>query len=166
MLQTRGYKYELKLNNNERTRLIQCAGIARFAWNWGLAERLHRYKVQRGLDRYTDAMKQHKLLNKLKKTQFSWMYEVSKCIPQEALRDLDQVFQHFYRARKHAQTTKRKPRIGFPKFKKKHKAKDSFRLTGTIKFFPQTKLFLLRLIASIHAHQSISITFFQMQQIC
>ena len=74
MLQTRGYKYELQLNNKERTRLIQCAGISRFAWNWDLAERLHRYKVQIGTARYTDAMKQHKLLNKLKKRDFFWMY--------------------------------------------------------------------------------------------
>lgn len=75
MLQTRGYKYELQLNNKQRTRLSQCAGVSHFAWNWGLADRLQRYKVQRGADRYTDAMKQHKLLNQLKKSQFSWMYE-------------------------------------------------------------------------------------------
>ncbi|MHA1969640.1 MAG: helix-turn-helix domain-containing protein [Candidatus Hodarchaeales archaeon] len=33
MLQTRGYKYELQVNNKERTQLTQCAGISRFAWN-------------------------------------------------------------------------------------------------------------------------------------
>ena len=140
VLQTRGYKYELQLNNKERTRLIQCAGTSRFAWNWGLAERLQRYKVQRGTDKYTDAMKQHKLLNQLKKTDFFWMYEVSKSIPQEALRDLEQAFQNFYRERKRAKITQKKPRIGFPKFKKKHRTKDSFRLTGTIKIFPHQKL--------------------------
>ena len=139
MLCTRGYKYELQLNNKERTQLTNCAGTARFAWNWGLAERLRRYRERTGNGRYTDAMKQHKLLNGLKKTEFLWMYKVSKCIPQEALRNLDQAFQNYYRDRKAAQATKRKPRVGFPKFKKKHQTKDSFRLTGTIKVFPPTK---------------------------
>ncbi|MFX0183793.1 MAG: RNA-guided endonuclease InsQ/TnpB family protein [Candidatus Hodarchaeota archaeon] len=136
MLRIRGYKYELRVNNKEQTKLIQCAGVARFAWNWGLAERLQRYKEQKGPDKYTDAMKQHKLLNRLKKTEFPWMYEVSKCIPQEALRDLDQAFQNFYRTRNQVSLHKR---IGFPKFKKKNKSKDSFRLTGVIKVFPPTK---------------------------
>ena len=139
MLQTRGYKYELRVNNKERTRLTQCAGIAGFAWNWGLANRLHRYKANTGDARYTDAMKQHKLLNSLKKTEFLWMYEASKCIPQEALRNLDQAFQKFFKTRKAAKSSGRGQRIGFPRFKKKSKAKESFRLTGAIKVFPKTK---------------------------
>jgi putative transposase len=72
-------------------------------------------------------MKQHKLLNSLKSTQFPWMYEVSKCAPQEALRDLHRAFQNYYRGRKRGQ------RIGFPRFKRKG-VRDSFRLTGTIRF--------------------------------
>ena len=139
MLQICGYKYELQVNNKERTRLTQCSGIARFTWNWGLADRLQRYKEQKGNNRYTDAMKQHKLLNRLKQTEFPWMYEVSKCVPQDALRDLEQAFQHFYRDRKQAKANNRKSRVGFPKFKKKYKAKDSFRLMGTIKVFPQQR---------------------------
>ncbi|MHA1941388.1 MAG: helix-turn-helix domain-containing protein [Candidatus Hodarchaeales archaeon] len=103
MLVQRGYKFELRLNHKERTSLLKGACIARFAWNWGLAKRIQRYNEQIGDERYTDAMKQHKLLNSLKKTEFPWMYEVSKCIPQEALRNLDQAFQHFYHDHKQAQ---------------------------------------------------------------
>lgn len=62
------------------------------------------------------------------------MYKYSKCIPQEALRDLDQAFKNFFRGRK------KKQNIGFPKFKKKFKTKDSFRLTGTIKVFSTQRL--------------------------
>lgn len=51
---------------------------------------------------------------------------MSKCAPQEALRDLDRAFQNFFRGIKQGQ------KIGFPSFKKKG-VKDSFRLTGTIK---------------------------------
>ncbi|MFX1283393.1 MAG: RNA-guided endonuclease InsQ/TnpB family protein, partial [Promethearchaeota archaeon] len=139
MLRTRGYRYELRVNNKERTQLTKYADIARFAWNWGLAARKQRYQHQTGAARYTDAMKQHKELNRLKKTAYPWMYEVSKCVPQEALRDLDRAYQNFFtnlHQRKQKQTSHK---IGFPTFKKKGKSKDSFRLTGVIRLFPEVK---------------------------
>ncbi|MHA2246631.1 MAG: RNA-guided endonuclease InsQ/TnpB family protein, partial [Candidatus Hodarchaeales archaeon] len=139
MLRTRGYKYELRVNNKERTQLTKCAGIARFAWNWGLVVRKQRFQSQTGSARYTDAMKQHKELNHLKKTNYPWMYEVSKCVPQEALRDLDRAYRNFYvnlQQRKKKQT---RYKVGLPKFKKKGKCKDSFRLTGVIRLIPEVK---------------------------
>ncbi len=140
MFRTRGYKYELRINNKERTLLAKCAGISRFAWNWRLDARKTRYQKQIGDACYTNAMKQHKELNRLKHTDFPWMYEVSKCVPQEALRDLDRAYQNFFTnhsKRKRKQTTRY---VGFPKFKKKGKCKDSFRLTGTIYVFRKAKL--------------------------
>ncbi|MFX0117061.1 MAG: RNA-guided endonuclease InsQ/TnpB family protein [Candidatus Hodarchaeota archaeon] len=136
---TRGYRYELKINNKERALLSQCAGTSRFAWNWGLADRNARYHANQGNERFTDAMKQHKHLNALKPTEFPWMYNYSKCVPQEALRDLKQAFTNFYQNRKDRQAGKTTRYVGFPKFKKKGKCKDSFRLTGTIRVFPATK---------------------------
>lgn len=32
-----GFKTELKLNNQQRTQLAKHCGVARHAWNWGLA---------------------------------------------------------------------------------------------------------------------------------
>jgi len=72
-------------------------------------------------------MKQHKLLTSLKSEQLPWMYECSKCAPEEALKDLHRAFQNFYRGRKTGE------KMGFPRFKKKG-VSDSFRLTGTIRF--------------------------------
>jgi putative transposase len=54
------------------------------------------------------------------------MYEVSKCAPQESLRDLDRAFKNFFRSLKSGKRT------GFPRFKKKG-IHDSFRLTGSIR---------------------------------
>ncbi|MFQ5979812.1 MAG: RNA-guided endonuclease InsQ/TnpB family protein [Candidatus Heimdallarchaeota archaeon] len=139
MHRTRGYLFELKVNNTERTLLSQCAGTSRFAWNWGLADRNERYHTKQGNERFTDAMKQHKQLNALKPTGFPWMYNYSKCVPQEALRDLEQAFQNFYQNRKDRKAGKTTRYVGFPKFKKKGKCKDSFRLTGTIRLIPATK---------------------------
>ena len=127
MLIIRAYRYELDPNNVQRTSLYQHAGVARFAYNWGLEQRILLYRENTGIDRLTDAMRQHKLLNSIKKAQFPWMYEVSKCAPQEALKDLHKAFQNFYRGLKKGQ------KVGFPKFKRKGE-KDSFRLTGTIRF--------------------------------
>jgi len=57
------------------------------------------------------------------------MYEVSKCAPQEALRDLDRAFANFFRRL----TEGGKP--GFPRFKSKKRGIGGFRLTGTIRVF-------------------------------
>ncbi len=127
MLVNKAYRYELDPNNQQRSSFHQHVGVARFTYNWGLEQRIQLFKTNQGKDRFTDAMRQHKLLNSLKSTQFPWMYEVSKCAPQEALRDLHRAFQNFYRGRK------KNKRIGFPRFKRKG-IRDSFRLTGTIRF--------------------------------
>jgi putative transposase len=77
MLINKAYRYELDPNNIQRSSLAQHAEVARFAYNWGLEQRIARYKNNQGDDRFTDAMKQHKLFTSLKKTEFSWMYETS-----------------------------------------------------------------------------------------
>lgn len=119
----RAYRYELKLNTTQRILLAKHAGCARFAYNWGLARRIERYEEEK---KSINAMEQHRELNQLKKTEYPWMYEVSKFAPQEALQDLDQGFKNFFRGLKAGAN------IGFPKFKKKG-VRDSFRLTGSIK---------------------------------
>jgi putative transposase len=118
------YRYELKPNVAQRILLAKHAGTARFAYNWGLAQRKTLYEQDK---KSTNAIEQHRLLNSLKATDFPWMYEVSKCAPQEALRDLDRAFKNFFRGIAQGVTT------GFPSFKKKGD-RDSFRLTGVIKF--------------------------------
>jgi IS605 OrfB family transposase len=77
----------------------------------------------------------HRELNKLKQTDYPWMYEVSKCAPQEALRDLEKAYKHFFRRLEFKKQDQWKGKLGFPKFKKRSKAIGSFRLTGSIKVF-------------------------------
>ncbi len=122
MLVNKAYRYELEPNKTQLILLKKHAGCARFAWNWGLAERKRLWEEER---KTTNAIELHRKLNRLKKTDFPWMYEVSKCAPQEALRDLDKAFKNFFEGR-----------ANFPKFKEKG-VHDSFRLTGTIKVFPK-----------------------------
>jgi len=119
----RAYRYELDPNARQRTLLAKHAGAARFAYNWGLARRIELYQQTK---KTTNAIEQHRELNRLKKTDYPWMYEVSKCAPQEALRDLDRAFQNFFRGLKQGR------KVGFPKFRKKGRD-DRFRLTGAIR---------------------------------
>lgn len=118
MLVLKAYKTELDPNNVQRTLLAKHAGAARFTWNWALNRRIEEYKLT---GKSSNAIEQHRQLNSLKPTDFPWMYEVSKCAPQEALRDLDKAFRNFFAKRaKH------------PRFKSKNRGLGGFRLTGSI----------------------------------
>ncbi len=125
----RGYKTELDLNNAQKTACKKHAGAARFAYNWGLGRFLEAYKAGR---RTPNAQSLHKELNALKQTSLFWMYEVSKCAPQEALRDLEKAFKHFFRKVEARKQGKWKGNCGYPKFKSKKKGVGSFRPTGAI----------------------------------
>src|SRR6266516_4101294 len=129
---TRGYRTELDLNNKQKTACLKHAGTARYAYNFGLARKIEAYKKG---EQVPTAIDLHRELNKLKQTELSWMYEVSKCAPQEALRDVDRAYDNFFRKVKLKKQGKYKGKLGFPKFKKKSKGIGSFRLTGTIKVF-------------------------------
>src|SRR5437667_6958966 len=128
----RGYRTELDLNDEQRTACLKHAGCARFAYNWGLARSVAAYRTT---GKRPTAIDLHRDLNKLKKTEYPWMYEVSKCAPQEALRDLEQAYRNFFRRVALKKQGKWKGKLGFPKPKKKSKAIGSFRLTGSIKVF-------------------------------
>jgi len=117
----KSYKVELEPNNVQITKFKQNIGCARWAYNWGLNLKLQSYKNK---ETSPSAITLHKELNKLKKTEIPWMYESSKCSPQEALKDLDKAFQGFFIRCKNSSKGK-----GFPKFKSKHNEKQSFRLT-------------------------------------
>ena len=90
----RAYKVELHLNNQQITACRKHAGAARWAYNWGLQRKQDEY---RKTGKSPSAIALHRELNALKQTDVPWMYQVSTCAPQEALRNLDRAFAHFYR---------------------------------------------------------------------
>jgi putative transposase len=128
----RGYKVELDLNNAERSACVRHAGTARFAYNWGLGRKLATHEAG---EKVPSAIDLHRELNVLKQSEFGWMYQCSKCAPQEALRDLDRAFGHFFRRVKLKKAGKLKGKVGFPRFKSRKRGVGSFRLTGTIRVF-------------------------------
>ena len=120
-----GFKTELRVNNKQRTMLAQHAGVARHAYNCGLhlLKDVIRYNRENpdAQIKFPSAIDLHKWLVANIKSIYSWYYEVSKCAPQQALRNLRKAFDDFFKKKK-----------GFPKFKKKNR-NDSFYLEGSIK---------------------------------
>lgn len=115
MRANQAYRYELKPNNVQAGLLIKHCGVARFAWNWGLNQRIDLFQQNEGKDKFTNAMEQDQQLNALKRTEFPWMYEVSKCAPQESLRDLDRAFANLRNGKNKGH------HVGFPKFRTQDK---------------------------------------------
>jgi putative transposase len=130
----RAFKTELDLNNVQKTGCAKHAGAARYAYNWGLARKQQAFLAG---EKTPTAMDLHRELNALKKTDLSWMYEVSKCAPQEALRNLDQAFANFFRRVKQKKTGKN-VKTGYPRFKSKKKGLGTFRLAGAIHVYEKS----------------------------
>lgn len=110
------HRIALDPTDKQRTYFARASGAARFAWNWALAEWQRQYvarKDDRSLPQPSDvALRRH--LNSLKRTQFPWLFDVTKCAPQEAIIDLGAAFRSFFAKRGR-----------YPRFKKKGD-RDSF----------------------------------------
>ena len=137
MLTNQAYHYELQPTRGQLSLLRQHAGAARYAYNWGLQERIKIFKENKGKDRFVSAIDQHKSWNIWKRLNAPWWTEVSKCAPQEALKNLDRAFQNFWKA------CKKKHKVGFPRFKKRG-IHDSFTLTGSLRILGKRKIRLPR----------------------
>ena len=124
----RAYKTELAPDEKQLPKLCNHVGAARFAYNWGLRWKLNAMEYNQlphPRIELPTAVDLHRELNSLKKTRFPWMYESSKCAPQEALRALDTAFRNFFARR-----------AGFPRFKRRKSDAGSFTLTGAIRVRP------------------------------
>ncbi len=119
----RAYKTELDLNNKQRTQFVKCCGVARFVYNWALADRKSRYA--QGL--YTSTYEQVKRFNILKDEQFPWVRAVSYTIEERAFMNCDAAYQNFFKEVKSKSVEAR-----FPKLKSKKYGLGNFTLRGAI----------------------------------
>lgn len=136
----RAYKVELNPNNAQRSLFVQAAGCARWAYNWGLRNKIDAYaarKAEATTTKTPTAFNLCKQLVLLKHQPIEdggvpWMCSISKSVPQNAIRNLDKAFDAFFRRCK-AKTPGPK---GFPRFKSKKNGIGSFtveayRITST-----------------------------------
>lgn len=122
---TQAYRFALEPTPAQERALRSHAGAARFAWNWGLAKCQQRYAAE---GRWYSAMDLHKLWNAEKKTDpdLAWWRKNSKCAYQEAFRNLDRALRDFGKSKR---GERKGPELGFPRFKKRGKCRDSFRFS-------------------------------------
>ena len=106
------HKIRIYPNKEQEVFLKKSCGVARFAYNWGLAEWQTQYKNGGKLNRF----KLDKLFNSVKKQEFPFVCEVSKCCTQTAFANLGRAYKNFFDRR-----------AKYPKFKKKG-VHDSFGL--------------------------------------
>jgi putative transposase len=98
----------------------RAAGTARFVFNWALAE----WKAQYGAGGKPNATTLKKQFNAIRREQFPWSYEVTKCAIEGAFMDVAAAFKNFFAGRKAGR------KVGYPKFKSKKRSKASFYLAN------------------------------------
>ncbi len=132
-MQIRGHIIELNPNNKQATYFNKACGVARLSYNWALSKWQKQYQQDKQyrdeclklglpideskLNKPTQG-KLRKQLNAIKREQFPFMLEVTKCSPQEAIIQLGNAFKRFF-----------KGESKYPQFRKKGK-NDRFSLTN------------------------------------
>jgi len=114
----RAHQIRLYPNKEQEQFLLQSCGVARFSYNWALAKWKEQYES--GLK--ANEAKLRKELNTIKRDEYPWMMDVSKCVPQSAIKNLGKAFDNFFR------NVKQGKKPGYPRFKKKGISQDSFTL--------------------------------------
>lgn len=112
----RTHKVRLYPNNRQAGLLMGTCGCARFAYNWALAEWNRLYEAGEKTSQYD----LRKRLNAIKRDEFPWMMNYTKCAPQNAIIDLGRAFDNFFAKRS-----------AHPKFHKKG-INDSFRVSSDL----------------------------------
>lgn len=95
------HKIALRPNDRQRTYFAKAAGCARFAYNWALDQWGKQYatwKADNSLPKPSEAALRRQL-NAIKRSEFPWMLEVTKCAPQMAVKQLGAAFKNFFEKR-------------------------------------------------------------------
>ena len=115
----RAHKIRLMPNNAQARYFSNACGVARFTYNWALAEWKGQYAA--GEKPSSNALK--KQFNQIKRNQFPWIIEVTKCAAEQPFTNLGKAFQGFFR------NVKEGKGAGYPRFKKRG-IHDSFYITN------------------------------------
>jgi putative transposase len=104
------HKIRLDPNNVQATYLSKAAGTARFAYNWGLTEWQRQYAAHQAdpAQPLPSQLALRRQLNAIKRVEFPWMLEVTKCAPQMAIIQLGEAFKNFFAHRARYPVFKRK----------------------------------------------------------
>jgi putative transposase len=108
----KSFKVKLKPNNKQESFLKANASVSRFAYNWTLEQQQINYKNG---GKFLNNFDLRKRLTLLKKENLNWLYNYDVDITKQAVKDACDSYIKFFKQGK-----------GFPKFKNKKHAKESF----------------------------------------
>jgi putative transposase len=120
----KAFKVTLIPNQAQEVLINKTIGCSRFIYNYFLARRKEAYKTEQKTLNYSSCSRE---LTELKK-EINWLAEVDKFALQNSLRNLETAYKNFFADLK---KPKKKRRFGFPKFKKKHGFKQSYKTNIT-----------------------------------
>jgi len=107
------YKVMLLPNNKQKTRLFQCAGAARYAYNWALARQNENHAQG---NKFMSAFTLSKEFTAFKKQAGNeWLSTISSNLTAQAIADACEAFIRFF-----------KKQTDFPRFKSKKRSKPAF----------------------------------------
>jgi len=117
----KAYKIRLYPNKKQKELIDNTIGCSRFLYNQMLNEHIHVYEKLKDnkIELYSYKYKTEKEYKK----EFEFLKNASSRALQQSNRDLNVAFQNFFKG------IKKKQKVGFPKFKAKHKVKWSYRET-------------------------------------
>jgi len=128
----RSHVIRLNVTPEQDTYFRKACGVRRHAFNWALA----RWKEARSKGERVTMRGLRTEYNQIKGEQFPWVYETTKCAPEQAFADLGQAFANYWRMKREgAQPKLKHPRkdgeeAGFPRFKSKKKDRLRFYLAN------------------------------------
>jgi putative transposase len=120
----RAHKIRLNPTPDQAVYFRKAIGTARFAYNWALDQLKQALDAGKPLD---SVLTLKKRFNAIKREQFLWVYQVTKCAVEGAFANLASALSNF-RASKCGR--RKGQRIGFPRFKRKKRGLGSFYLAN------------------------------------
>src|SRR6266566_182786 len=128
----RSHVIRLNTTPEQEVYFRKACGVTRHAYNWAL----DRWKAARAEGKRVTVKALKVEYNSIKGEQFPWVYETTKCAPEQAFADLGQAFANYWRMKRAGTQPKLKhPRkdgeeAGFPHFKSKKRDRLSFYLSN------------------------------------
>ena len=123
-------------NNKQNTKLFECAGTARFAYNWALGYEQFNYDVGNDFLSDYDLRKIFTILKQTKK-ELKWLNDYSNNITKQAIKDAVNSYKNFF-----------KGLTEYPNFKSRKKSKPSFYADPCKIKFTETHVVLEKLTTS------------------
>ncbi|QMS90841.1 IS200/IS605 family element transposase accessory protein TnpB [Nostoc edaphicum CCNP1411] len=120
----KAFKVTLIPTHNQEVLINKTIGCARYVYNRFLALRQELYATEQKTLNYNTCSQQLTLLKK----EIEWLNVVDKFALQNSLKNLETAYKNFFAGLK---KSKNKKGVGFPKFKKKHGCKQSYKTNLT-----------------------------------